>query len=130
MADLKDLNVPLGKLKSDLNMTETKLNDLKRTYSEMKVKIKTLEDEKTIFDSKLSDLEKTNQEIKTELVNFKSTATEKQQTLENQIFSHKRDLELAKSDFEKLRNQLSQKEEKINTLESQKEELSNLLRNK
>ena len=103
----KGVPTKLSQLLIDKKELEEQVEETKRMNTDLKNKISTLEhklsEQQTEFEKKL-------------------------ETSENQIVSLQRELDFAKGDANKLKDQLNSKDDRIHILESQNEELKNSLR--
>ncbi|MFX0205123.1 MAG: hypothetical protein ACFFDT_03995 [Candidatus Hodarchaeota archaeon] len=103
----KEVPTRLSRLITEKKELKEQMEEIKRVNTDLKNKISTLEhklaEQRTEFEKKL-------------------------ETSENQIVSLQRELDLAKDDGNKLKDQLKAKDDRIHILESQNEELKNSLR--
>jgi chromosome segregation ATPase len=75
-----------------------------------------------------NDLKNKNSTLEQKLTEQRTEFEQKLETNENKTVSLQRELDLAKDDSRKLKDQLKAKHDRIHILESQKEELTNSLR--
>lgn len=102
---------------------------------EVPAKINQLLDEKKALEERTEEINRVNTDLKNKvstlenrLANQQTDFEKKIESSENKIISLQRDLDLAKDDIKKLKDQLGEKDERIKILESQKKELTDSLR--
>lgn len=102
---------------------------------ETPVKISQLLKEKKDLEERTEEINRLNTDLKNDVSTLENRLAEqrtefekKLESSENTIVSLQRELDLAKDDNKKLKDQLKAKDERINMLESQKQELTDSLR--
>ncbi len=102
---------------------------------ETPVKISQLLKEKKDLEERTEEINRLNTDLKNNVSTLENRLAEqrtefekKLESSENTIVSLQRELDLAKDDNNKLKDQLKAKDERINMLESQKQELTDSLR--
>ncbi len=102
---------------------------------EVPAKINQLLEEKKALEERTEEINRVNTDLKNKvstlenrLANQQTDFEKKIESSENKIISLQRELDLAKDDIKKLKDQLGEKDERIKILESQKKELTDSLR--